>query len=516
MVSRKNSIILVVLFCILITPAYAFTNPFTWVNDQFSFESRHDAYGEWAECISINSEEVCANKYCTVTSTNQIRCSYDAEAMRLFSTELYPGCNYDKEWNETEEVQFIYKVDFNSQDYALNKEICGDNGDFPRYFKKDSYRVPLELVSQAKSTPTWWEDFQGLNWLTSPTRAQMKSLYDEDFFTLSEGAYESLTEVDFNEEAFSVLSCQVDCDYEGVNDNSLDVAVCSDGQKDCAKTDFTKTTRFLSATAGLTYYNLFKDSYESYCTSKVLVFGNIYDQVKCIASYLNLEYRSEEFLGSRVYSEDVDMYTYEKYDSDESMVHQSFTCNYPKDTYSNQEVTARVRCVIGKTKEYRYFTKDKEEVSFSQIGLNNCDDSEDMCIITMDLSLYLNSTSGNFNYLNDSFEDYNRTLREIVDESILLTKPTLKYRLKDPRDVPNDLNEELNLQPIDGTVTKDVNFNLVTEYFVMFGEDIFAFLLIIVYLLEGFIFLAVVKLVFDSFMSLRQSYKALFGVNNKK
>ena len=475
---------------------------------------------EYDQCLEWFSETECSTEFCAGNAEgDKIYCNYDTDTQRLFEAEMYPAtCDALNNWNDTEEVRYIFSVNVDSQDYSLNSRVCQGDNEFEQFLKRDSYDVSHELLNRVESSETLWVDSFGLTYLDKPSKAELKEIYDEELVELGtfifsdmdsytdgiDYLYNNLEEVQMNDQMFSLLSCQVDCDYTGAGDNNLDMPITTDGKKGGLTFDYTKAAVFVDNSIAVKWKEKVGEDLESACGfwSNLLTFGAC---SRHEAENINLNNYYD--ILDRVNSDKDQVYWY----SNTNNVINSFTCNYPKDTYANTDVTARVSCVVGKTQEGLFFT-NPDDYSWSELGLNTCDDSEYGCLFTMDLTGNLNTTTGNIQHVNQTLTDYNVTDEEQVDDFIDSTTPILGYLLKkgDPTE-----NIELVGQE-EERVRLDESIKGVLSDMLELNTYVFSFILLINYFIQIFMFIAAFNLIVSAFQAIRKAFKDLFNVRGNR
>jgi hypothetical protein len=507
----NKSVLILVFLLVAVTPVHAglfdFLNPF-----QNSIDTT-----ELDECIEIYGETECYSSFCNGNGKgDKLYCNYDMDVNRLYESELYPmTCDAVNEWNDTEEVSFIFGVNVDSQDHSLNRQICGADNNFEQFSKRDSYKVPYQLLNSVESYGTLWVDIFGAVYLEKPSKSDLEDIYGNilpeyigqinpyNVETELQYLYDNLEELPMNDQMFSLLKCEMDCDYQGAGDNDINQPISTDGKKGGVKLDYTKNTLFLE-NAEISRWSEKPDlTMEESCS----FWENLFSGYECSNNFvenINLQnyYKTIDRLES-----DVD-YNYAYSNTNNAL--NSYTCNYPKAIYSDTEVTTRVKCTLGKTWEALFFSPDEDWFKWSTIGNNNCLESDPTCTFNMDLTFYLNSTSGNINYVDSSYEDTNQTYAESVDDF------TDKYSDLLTTLINYGDTEEFTTEFVDERVTFQTELKIVLDNILELNTFIFSFVLLIAYFVEVFIFIGLFRLIVGSFGAIRKAFKELFGIKGGK
>ena len=463
---------------------------------------------EYDECLTFFTQEDCEAEFCNGNSGgDKIYCNYDTDTNRLFEAEFYPmTCDALNKWNSTEEIRFAFGVNVDSQDHSLNARICQGDEDFDQFLKKDSYQVPSEVLNSVESYEYLWVDLFGAVYLEKPSKSELDTIYGNvlvEYEGFTDGGeldylYENLKKEPMNDQIFSVLSCSVDCNYEGSEDNDLDLPVSTNGKKGGVAFDYTKQTTFLDELEAERWAEKQELTMDNACS----FWDNLLSNWECANNFIdNVNLQNYYKIIDRIDS-DID-YTY--WYSNTNNVLNSFTCDYPKDTYANQEVTARVSCNIGKTWEGIFFSPS-DELDYSVIGLGSDDTT---AYFNMDMVFYLNETSGIINKISQNLTEGTRNLNDFVDQEGDKLDGVLDYLIK-----YDDGVLEFTEQTIDNRVVLQPEIKNVIDGVLELNTYVFSFILLVAYFIETFIFIGIFRLIIGSFNAIRKAFKDLFGITN--
>ena len=468
---------------------------------------------EYDECLLYNTQTECATEYCNGNGKgDKIYCNYESDANRLFDAEMYPmTCDELNRWNTTEEIRFTFGVNVDSQDYSLNTRICQGDDTFDQFYKKDSYRVPYEVLNGVQSYETMWIDLFGAIYLERPSKSELETIYGNvlpEYDGIAqygrsdvEYIYESIEEVPINDQTFSILGCSVDCDYQGENDNNLNAPISTNGKKGGLSYDYTRKTTFLNIAESEDWAEHQDLTFEDSCN----FWENIISNFECTNNFIdniNLQnyYKTIDRLEA-----DID---YSYWYSNTNNVLNSFTCDYPKEDYADTDITARVRCQIGKTWEGIFFSPDTDSIKFDTIGINN-DRNAVSAYLDMDVNFHLNGTSGEITNNGGNITTGEQTIDEYVDDEGERIGGALDYLIK----YDENIKDFIYSGPVEEKVYLQEEVKSVLDGMTELNTYIFSFILLIAYFVETFIFIGVFKLIISSFSAVRKAFKDLFGIN---
>jgi len=498
---------------------YDFLNPFKTTYDTTEYD----------DCVDVWGASICGSTYCNGQSKNnkdKIFCNYENDANRLFEAQLYPAtCDELNKWNDTEEISFIFGVNVDSQDSPLNSRICQGDSEFVQFQHRDSYRLPYEVLNAGQSYQNLYLDMFGAIYLEKPSKSKLNDIYgnvlpdinlgtyifnhaqDVNYRNDLEYLYDTVKTTPMNDQIFSLLNCEIDCDYTGVNDNDINIPVGDDGKKGGNTLDYTKSTIFFNLAHAETWANVTEADLDSSCN----YWANLFGTSECVNDFANSANLLSYYRIINRLEADID---YAYHYSNTNNVVDSYSCSYPKEDYSNSEVTTQVTCNIGKTWEGILFSPDYDDLTWDQIGITECDDNNQNCVIHMTNTFFLNSTSGNINYIDSEFTGTNLTLEESVEQFIDDTSGILDYL--------TNINEDITSNIPGSSTYNDKNVAIgqsmidVVDSTIELSKYVFSFILLVVYFIEIFLFIGIFQLIISSFNSLRKAVKELFGLNKEE
>jgi len=502
----NNKNIMVWILVIMIIPsAFAWTKPFAPSIDTSQYD----------ECLLYYSETDCKTEFCNGNGKGDtIHCNYDNDVNRLFEAEMYPmTCDELNKWNSTEEIRFAFGVNVDSQDHNLNSRICQGEDNFDQFYKRDSYKVPYSVLNSVQSYETLWVDLFGAIYLERPTKSELETIYGNvlpDYEGIANIGktdvsylYDTMEEIPINDQIFSILSCNVDCDYQGVSDNDLNLPISTNGKKGGVAFDYTKKTVFLDELES----ERWADKQDLTIAESCSFWDNLLTNWECTNNFLdNVNLQNYYKVIDRLDS-DID---YSYWYSNTNNVLNSFTCNYPKDVYTDSNITSRVSCQIGKTWEGVLFSPDIVSIKFDTIGISNTN-NYGTARLNMDINFYLNGTTGTIINTGSSYSETEQDLDDFVDEQGDKISGVLDYLIKYDPEI-----KKFTEETIDNRVVFQEEVKSVLDSTLELNTYIFSFILLIAYFIEIFIFIGLFKLIVSSFNAMRKGFKDLFGIKGGK
>jgi len=449
---------------------------------------------EYDDCVDIYEETSCKNDFC---SQNRIEtsCSYQEEWRRLVIFSLYPkNCLVPlKQWNSTEEVNFLFDLNTNADQTRLHKGyVCSNTGgtNFPEFSEAYIYYTPARFVNFVKLYKSLYYDNFGVPYLKKPSKHDLKEIYSSYDNSIINGIHDGLIAEDMSNNQLTVLSCNFDCDYNGEAD--------IDKEGEYFSYDYTKGTRFINNKALITWNEVILEQMKEDCSLSAIIFIP-FRQVSC--SYLGFLFYGFKILNKYPtinLDEDTFDYDYTFYYSKTPNAQENFACKYPKSEYSDENVTVAVECAIGRSWEsIMYNPGSSTDIDWASIGFPGCKKGEPTCRLKAYTTFNLNSTSGQIHHINSGVTWYNETMKETIDD---FKKDNIPFFGQEA--TPDQYSDFGQGTAGTGTViySRDINRDSVVLRTIQLSKDyVFSSIVMISYILQLFMFMTAFAFILKSF-----------------